>query len=241
MVYLGQAGGQLAAAGTGSGDHHQRLGGLDVGVGAVALVAADVGDVGGIALDGAMDVVLHAPAGELAGEGVGGGLAGVAGDDHAVHRDAHGGDVVDETQHLHVVADAQVCPDLGLFDVVGRDAEDDLGILAHFVQQPDLAVDVKAGQNPGCMVVVEQLAAELQIQLAAELGDALLNMLLLQLDVFGVIKTRFQSKSPFLQMQCRQIRPRRGPFCRHRTKNNRDGRRPDVPGRRRRPPISTQI
>ena len=189
VVDLAQAGGQLAAAGAGSGDHHQGLGGFHIGVGAVALVAADVVHSQRIALDGAVDVVLHAAAGELFGKGVGSALAGVLGDDHAVHRDVHSGDVVDQAQHLHVVADAQVGAHLGLFNVACADAEDDLGLVAQLVQQPDLAVHIKAGQHPGGMVVVEQLAAELQIQLALELFDPGENVLGLLLNIKVVIES----------------------------------------------------
>ena len=41
------------------------------------------------------------------------------------------------------------------------------------------------------MMVVKQLAAELQIQLAAELCAALPNMLRLQRQIFVVVKTQF--------------------------------------------------
>ena len=196
VVHLGQGGGQLAAAGARGGEHHQGLGGLDVGVGAVALVGADVVHRHGVAGDGPVDVVLHAPAGELFGKGVGGGLAGVLGDDHAVHRDVHGGDVVDEAQHLHVVADAQVRAHLGLFDVAGGDTEDDFGLVPQFVQQANFAVHVKAGQHPGGVVVVEELAAELQIQLALELVDPGQDVLGLFLNVKLVVKSDPHTRFP---------------------------------------------
>ena len=47
----------------------------------------------------------------------------------------------------------------------------------------------KPGQHPGGVVVVEQLAAELQIQLAAELGDALFDLLGLGGEVLLIVKT----------------------------------------------------
>ena len=177
VVHLAQAGGQLAAARAGRGDHHQRLGGFNIGIGAVARVAADVLHRGRIAGNGPVDVVAHPAAGKLLGKGVGGGLAGVLGDDHAVHRKAGLGDVVDQAQHLHVVADAQIRPDLGLFDIPGRDGKDDLRLVLHGLQQPDLAVGVETGQHPGGVVVVKQLAAKLQIQLAGKLGNPLADFL----------------------------------------------------------------
>ena len=39
------------------------------------------------------------------------------------------------------------------------------------------------------MIVIEQLAAKLQIELAAKLRDALFNMSGLQLDIFRVVET----------------------------------------------------
>ena len=47
------------------------------------------------------------------------------------------------------------------------------------------------GQNAACVVVVEQLAAELQVQLAAEMRDALLDVRRLGCNVLFVVKTDF--------------------------------------------------
>ena len=49
------------------------------------------------------------------------------------------------------------------------------------LQHPNFAVRRKTGQHAGCMIVVKQLAAKLQIQLAAELGNAVLDVLRLHL------------------------------------------------------------
>ncbi len=48
-------------------------------------------------------------------------------------------------------------------------------------QHADLAVRLEAGQHPAGVEVVKELAAELQVQLAAELVDALLDVLGLEL------------------------------------------------------------
>jgi hypothetical protein len=50
---------------------------------------------------------------------------------------------------------------------------------------------LEAGQYTGSMVVVIQLAAKLQIQLAAELGDPLTNMLGLGTQILVVIERCF--------------------------------------------------
>ena len=53
---------------------------------------------------------------------------------------------------------------------------------------PDLAVRRKAGQDPGGVIVVKELAAEFQIELAAELIDALPDSGGLGLQVFLIVK-----------------------------------------------------
>src|SRR5699024_2682669 len=112
MVELAQAGGQLAAAGAGGGDHHQLPGGLDVVVLAVALVADDVGDVGGVAGD--VKVVVHPDAQPLQP-----GLEGlhhrqilIHGQHHAAHVQPQLPEHLNQANHVPVVGDAQVPPDL---------------------------------------------------------------------------------------------------------------------------------
>ena len=65
MIELGQAGGQLAAAGPGPGDDDEGVLGLDVVIRAVAFVADDDVDVGRIALGEAVGVDADALALEL--------------------------------------------------------------------------------------------------------------------------------------------------------------------------------
>ena len=68
---------------------------------------------------------------------------------------------------------------------------------AMLLQHADLAVGLESGQHTRGMVVIEQLAAELQIQLAAELADPLADMLSLQSQVFIVIETDAHGRNPF--------------------------------------------
>ena len=49
----------------------------------------------------------------------------------------------------------------------------------------------KPGRTRRCVVVVEQLAAELKVQLAAEMRDALLDVRRLGCNVLFVVKTDF--------------------------------------------------
>ena len=65
---------------------------------------------------------------------------------------------------------AEIAAALAALDVVGRDGDDDLRLVAHLHEHAHLAVGGKARQHTRRVVVVKELAAELQIQLAAELG-----------------------------------------------------------------------
>ena len=128
--------------------------------------------VGGVSGDG---IVLAAPDAQRVqplDEGVRRRLSGVLGDDHRAHIEAKVAEHVDETQHIGVVADAQIAAHLVLFNVTGADGDDDLHVVLQGLQHPDLAVRLEARQHAGGVIVVKQLAAELQIQLAAELGAA---------------------------------------------------------------------
>ena len=191
MIELGQAGGHLAAAGAGGGEHHQGTGGLHIVVAAEALVADDFRDVMGIALDAVVAVDLDAQLLQAGLEGVGGGLAGVLGDHDAAHIQAAGAENVDQAQYVHVIGDAQIAAHLVFLDVGGVDDDDDLRVVLELLQHPDLAVGGEAGQHPGGVIVVKQLSAKLQIQLAAELRNAVLNVLRLHLQIFVVVKSAF--------------------------------------------------
>ena len=170
VVQLAQAGGHLAAAGAGSRHHDQRPGRLNVFVLAQALVGHDVRHVRGIPGDGIVLIALHAKGAQPLDKGVRRRLAGVLGDDHAAHIEAKPPEYVDQPQHVHVVADAQVAAHLVLLDVPGADGHHDLHVVLQRLQHPYLAVRLEPRQHTGGVIVVKQLAAELQIQLAAELG-----------------------------------------------------------------------
>ena len=143
----------------------------------------------GIAGNGIVLIALNAQGGETLDKGIGGGLAGILGDNHGAYIKAQAPEHVRQAEDIVVIADAQVAAHLALFNVPGADGNDDLHIVLHGGQHADLAVGLEAGQHPGGMVVVKELAAELQIQLIAELAAALLDVLGLQGQILVVVES----------------------------------------------------
>ena len=191
MIKLAEAGRHLARAGAGRGDDNERAGGLDVLVASVALVGNDERNIARIACDGVVHIDRHAERGQTLFEGVRSRLTGVLRDHDRADIQTDAAEGVDEAKHIHIIGDAEVGADLVLLDVAGRDDDDDLCVVLHLAQHADLAVRLEAGQNAACVVVVEQLAAELQVQLAAEMRDALLDVRRLGCNVLFVVKTDF--------------------------------------------------
>ena len=174
VVDLGQAGGHLAAARAGGGDDHQVPPGLNVLVAPVALRRDDAGDVTGVAGDGEVTVDRDAQRLELALEVLG--LTVVIsplGHDDAAHVEPVAAEGVDVAQQVVLVGDAQVRADLVAGEVLGVDRHDDLDLVGQLGEHDDLVVRSEARQHARGVHVVNELAAELQIELAAELGAAL--------------------------------------------------------------------
>ena len=173
LVELGEAGGHLARPRAGCRDDHDGALGLDVLVLAVALVADDAVDVVRVALDGIVQVAADAERVEALAERVGSRLVAVLRDAHAAYEEAEPLEHVHEAQQVVVVGDSQIAAHLGMLDVVRVDDEDDFDLVDEALQHAQLRVGFEAGKNARCMVVVEQLAAELQVELAAELVHAI--------------------------------------------------------------------
>ena len=190
VIELAQAGGHLAAARAGRGHDDEGALGLDVIVLSEAVVRDDQRDVGGIIRDDIVPVGLDAQRLEPLHELVGDGLAAVVRHDDAADIQPDAAEGVDQPQRVVLVGDAEVAAALAALDVVGGDGDDDLGHVLHLEEHAHLAVRLEAGEHARGVIVVEELAAELQIQLAAEMGDAVADVLRLELDVFVVVKSR---------------------------------------------------
>ena len=121
-------------------------------------------------------------------EGLGRHIVVIPGQYHAGHVESEVSENVDQPDHVQVIGNAQVPTDLVLFNVPGVNGNDHLHLVLHLQQHPQLAVRLEAGKHPGGMIVVIQLAAKFQIQLAAKLGDPLPDVAGLHLQVFIVVK-----------------------------------------------------
>ena len=195
LIELAQAHRHLAAAGSGGRHHHQRPLRLDIVVLAEALVAVDQRHIGRITLNSIVEKRPDAEALQAVAERPGTLLPVEMGDDHRSDEQSAADELVAQPQYVHVVRNAQVTADLVLLNVHGTDDDDDFRIVAELHEHLEFAVWLKAGQHPGCMVVVEQFAAELQVQFVSETPDALPDMFRLNFQIFLVVKPKSHNVS----------------------------------------------
>ena len=189
VIELAEAGGHLPAAGAGGRHDHETACGFDILVPSEALFRDDQRDVRRIVGD---DIVAEDPDAqhlEALDELLGGALLAVVGDHDAADVEADAPEGVDEAQGVLVIGDPQIAAALGALDVVRREHDHDLRVVLHLQQHLHLAVRLKARQNPGGVIVVKELPAEFQIQLAAELGNPVPDVLGLKLHIFLVVET----------------------------------------------------
>ncbi len=153
------------------------MGGLDIVVFPVTVLADDQRHIGGIPFDGVVQVYLDILLLQLGLELVCTVLAGIVGDDHAAHIESLFLELIPQTQHVHIIGDPQVTTDLVLLNVRSTDDDDDLGIVRKLHQHLEFGIRCKSGKYPGGMVVIEQFPAKFQVELVPELADPLLDML----------------------------------------------------------------
>ena len=98
-----------------------------------------------------------------------------------------------QSQHIHIIGDAQILTHLAFLDVQRTDHNHNLGLVAQLMQHSQLAVGLKARQHTACMMIIEKLASKLKVKFVAELRDTLFYMFGLNLEIFLVIKTIFHN------------------------------------------------
>ena len=207
VIELTEAGGHLAAAGAGSSDDHKRTGSLDILVLAETLFGVDEFDVGGIAFNNVMVIHADAHAFETASEGGGAGLTVVVRDDDTGNEETAVGELIAQTQNVHIVGDAEVVADFVRVDVEGTDDDDDLGIVTQLHQHVQLTIGLETRQHAAGMVVVEELAAKLHVEFVSKLGYALLDVLRLNFLIFLVVESVFHDlQSILIFLQAAKVR-----------------------------------
>ena len=241
LIELAEAGRHLAGAGAGGRDNDDGAAGFDILVSAVALIGNDEIDIRRIIRDGIVPVDLHAQRLQLALERLGGLLARVLRDDDAADIEPDGAERVDQAHDVQIVGDAEIAPALVHFNVGCVDGNDDLRLLLELQQHLHLAVRLEAGQDARGVIVVKKLAAEFQIELAAEMRDALQDPFGLQLQILLIVKSNFHKSFPVQRMAevsadfvlhfTSYIINRNRKLCNHQTEKHENFPRPRTLGR----------
>ena len=98
---------------------------------------------------------------------------------------------VNQTENIHVVGDAEIRTDLVFLNVLCRNNNDNFRLVLKLRQHLDFTVRFESRKNARCMIIVKKLAAEFEIELAAECTNPLLNSLRLHFQIFVIVKTCF--------------------------------------------------
>ena len=104
-------------------------------------------------------------------------LTAVMGNDYAADIKPDAAKGIDQAKSVIIVGDAQVSAAFIPLNIVCRDGDHDLGVFFHLQQHPDFAVRLKARKDTGSMIIIKELSAKLQIQFAAELLNAVADIL----------------------------------------------------------------
>ena len=196
VVELREAGGELAGTGARGVHDHERTAGLHEVVAAKALVAHGERDVGGVAVDEVVAGNVHAHLLHVALPGLGVGLACKVRDHDVLCHEAHVLEGVQQAQRVVRVGEADVAPALVVLDVVRVDDDHGLGLVVQLLQHAGLEVGLEAWQHAACVVVVEELAAKFEVELAPELADPLADAGGLHLDVLVLVESKAHGTIP---------------------------------------------
>ena len=177
MVELGQTGGHLAAARSGRCDDHQRTACFNIIILPVSFIADDERNIAGIAVNAVVAIGPNTHVLQLGTEHIRSALAAVLGDHHAAHIQALVLEFLNQAQNIHIIGDSQVLANLVLFDIRRVDGDDDFCLIRQLQEHAQFAVRREAGKNTGGVVVIKEFSSKLQIELIAELADALSDML----------------------------------------------------------------
>ena len=106
---------------------------------------------------------------------------------------------IDKTKNVHVIGDSEIRADLIFFNITGIDCYDNLGLIFKLGEHYNLTVRLETRKYAGGMEVIKELAAEFEIQLAAELGNSLRDFFGLHFYVSVIIEAcNFHLETSFL-------------------------------------------
>ena len=188
MIQLAEAGRHFAAAGAGRRDDDEAALGFNIVVLAEAVLRYDKLNVRGVIGDYVVAIDLDAQSFEPLLEQLGSRLAAIVGDYNAADEKTDAAECVDKSERILVVGDAEVAAAFIALDIVRGNGDNDFRLVLHFKQHFHLAVRLKARQYARCVVIVKQLAAEFEVQLAAEFCDSVSYVARLLAHVFFVVE-----------------------------------------------------
>ena len=131
VIQLTQAGSHFAAAGAGSRYHDQGMAGLNVVIFAQALIADDMGHIGGISGDGIVPVAADPQLFQPVKESVRRILSAVTGQHHAAHIQPHVPENINQAEDVLIIGDTQIPPHFILLNVPGVDGDDAADVVLH--------------------------------------------------------------------------------------------------------------
>ena len=150
-----------------------------------------------IALNRVVQIHLHPKRVQTTPERVRPALPCVLRDDDAADQQALGAERVNQAKDVFLVSNAKIATNLILLNGRGVDWDHDLRAVLQLEEHPDFAVRFKSGQNARGMEVVKKLAAEFQIELAAELVNAFPDARGLGLQILLIVKANgFHTGTP---------------------------------------------
>ena len=123
------------------------------------------------------------------------GLSVEVGNHHGIHAQVPVHELVPQTEHVHVVGDAQVAPYFVFLNINGADDNDDFQIFLELEEHLHLAVRMEARQHAAGVEIVKKLSTKFHVQFVAEFGDALLDVLRLNLQIFLVVEPVFHKSA----------------------------------------------
>ena len=94
---------------------------------------------------------------------------------------------------------------LRLLDIPGIDTDQDLRAVPEALQQPDLGGGMEAGEDAGGVEVLDQLAAELEVELVVEEVRSFEDVAGLLFEIELVVEARLAHAAPSTQNACGAI------------------------------------